>query len=220
MKYKLVCFDVDGTLIDNLEYSWQVFHDFFEVDKDRRDNAKRAFYNCEISYLEWAQHDINLWVEKKAKKEDFIRAIKNAELKLMEGATETLKELKKKNVKLAIISGSLSVILEHFIPDYKEIFDDIFLSWIDFDEEGNITKIKATSFDMEHKATALKQIAERENIQLEECVFVGDHNNDVKIAEEAGLSIAFNAHSEELKKVANIVIEKKDLREILRYVIR
>ena len=66
---------------------------------------------------------------------------------------------------------------------------------------------------------ALKQIAEREKIKLEECVFVGDHDNDLKIAEEAGLSIAFNAHSEELKKVANVVVAKKDLREILKYVL-
>lgn len=219
MKYKLVCFDVDGTLIDNVEYSWKVFHDFFEVDQKRREKAKKAFYNGEISYLEWAQHDLNLWIEKKAKKEDFIKAIKHANLKLMEGALETINELKKRNFKLAIISGSLSVILEYFIPNYKEIFDDIFLSWIDFDGEGNIRKIEATSFDMEHKATALKKIVEKEKIKLEECVFVGDHDNDLKIAEEAGLSIAFNAHSEELKKVADVCIEKKDLREILKYVL-
>jgi len=219
MRYKLVCFDVDGTLIDNVEYSWKIFHDFFKVDQARRENAKRAFYNGEISYLEWAQHDLNLWIEKKAKKEDFIKAIENANLKLMEGALETLKELKKKGVKLAIISGSLSVIVEHFIPNYKEIFDDIYLSWIDFDEESRIRKIEATSFDMEHKATALKEIAERENLKLEECAFVGDHDNDLKIAEEAGLSIAFNAHSEELKKVADVCIEKKDLREVLKHVL-
>ena len=219
MKYKLVCFDVDGTLIDNLEYSWKIFHDYFQVDQARREKAKKAFYNHKITYLEWAQHDINLWVEKKAKKEDFIKAIKHANLKLMEGAAETLSELKKRGLKLAIISGSLSVILEYFIPNYKEIFDHIFLSWIDFDEKGSIKKIKATSFDMEHKATALKQIAEKENLKLEECVFIGDHHNDVKVAQEAGLSIAFNAHSEELKKVANVCTDKKDLREILKYIL-
>lgn len=219
MRYKLVCFDVDGTLIDNLEYSWQIFHDFFDVDKEKRKNAKKAFYDGKISYLEWAKHDINLWVEKKAKKEDFVKAIKNAELKLMEGALETLKELKKRNLKLAIISGSISIILEHFIPDYREIFDDIYLSWIFFNDDGSIKEIKPTAYDMEHKATALKEIAEKEKIKLSECVFVGDHDNDVKIAEEAGLSIAFNAHSEELKRIANVNIEKKDLREVLRFVL-
>mgnify|MGYP001250179250 CR=1 FL=1 len=59
-KYKLVCFDVDGTLIDNVKFSWQVFHDYFEIDEDGRDKAKNKFFNKEITYLEWAEHDINL----------------------------------------------------------------------------------------------------------------------------------------------------------------
>ena len=219
MKYKLVCFDVDGTLVDNLEYSWQIFHDYFRVDAEKRKKAKEAFYDGKISYLEWARHDINMWVELDKKRDDFISAIKNAKLKLMNGAQDTLSELKEKGLKLAIISGSVSIIPEFLIPDFENIFDDIYLSWIFFNDDGSIKEIKPTAYDMEHKATALKKIAEKEKIKLSECVFVGDHHNDVKIAEEAGLSIAFNAHSEELKKVADVVVEKKDLREILKFVL-
>ena len=36
---------------------------------------------------------------------------------------------------------------------------------------------------------------------------------------EAGLGIAFNCKEEKLKKAADIVIEKKDLREILKYIL-
>lgn len=216
-KYKLVCFDVDGTLIDNLKFSWQIFHDYFNVDKDRREMAKRSFFNGEISYLEWAEHDIKLWKEKGAKKEDFLKAISRS--KLMDGTLETLNELKKSDIKLAIISGSLSVILEKFIPNYKELFDDVFLSWINFNEDGFISEIKATEFDMDKKADALKQIANREGISLKECVFVGDYLNDLKIIQESGLGIAFNCKEEKLRKVADIVIDKKDMREILKHIL-
>jgi phosphoserine phosphatase len=216
-KYKLVCFDVDGTLVDNVEFSWQIFHDYFKVDQVRRENAKKAFYNNEISYLEWAEHDINMWVEKNATKDDFLDAIKN--LKLMEGALETIRELKKRNIKLGIISGSLNIILEKVLPNYKETFNDVFLSRIYFDKNRKINRVEATEFDMIHKATALKNIAKRENIKLSECVFVGDHENDVKVAQIAGLGIAFNCKSENLRKVADVVIDKKDLREILKYVL-
>ncbi len=72
---------------------------------------------------------------------------------------------------------------------------------------------------MDGKAIALKKIAERENLKLSECVFIGDHNNDVKIAQEAGLAIAFNCKSDELRDTADVCIEKKDLREVLRYII-
>lgn len=216
-KYRLVCFDLDGTLIDNVKFSWQIFHDYFQTDSHKREDAKNRFFRGEITYMQWAEHDINMWREKNAKKEDFFRA--TGHLKLMEGAMETLNELKSRGMKLAIISGSLNIILEKFVPNYKEFFDDVFLSRIHFDEDGSISRIEATEFDMDAKALALRLISERENISMKECVFVGDYLNDKKIIQEAGLGIAFNCKHDELKKAADIVIEKKDLREILKHIL-
>lgn len=216
-KYKLACFDVDGTLIDNVKFSWNIFHDYFQTDQHRREDARNKFFNGNITYLQWAEHDINMWKEKDAKKEDFFKAM--GHLSLMNGAMETLKELKKQGVKLAIISGSLNVVLEKFIPNHREFFDDVFLSRIYFDEDGNIERVEATEFDMERKAEALKLIAKRENIKLEECVFVGDYLNDLKAIQEAGLGIAFNCQHDELKQAADVVIDKKDLREVLKYIL-
>ena len=216
-KYKLVCFDVDGTLVDNIKFSWQVFHDYFETDSHKREDAKNAFFSGKITYKQWAEHDISLWKEGNAKKQDFFMAMKD--LKLMNGAMETLKELKKNKIKLAIISGSLSIILERFIPNYEEFFDDVFLSRIYFGEDGYITEIDATEYDMDGKALALKKIADKEKIKLSECVFIGDYLNDLKIMQEAGLGIAFNCIHDELKQVADVVIEKKDLREVLKHIL-
>ncbi len=215
-KYKLVCFDVDGTLIDNIRFSWQIFHDYFQTDRHRREDARNKFFNGEITYMQWAEHDINLWKERNAKKHEFFEAISH--LNLMEGAIETLNELKKRGIKLAVISGSLNIMLEKFIPNYEDYFDDVFLSRIYFDENGQINKIEATEYDMDGKALALRKIAEREKIDLKECVFIGDYLNDMKIIQEAGLGIAFNCQHDELKKAADVVIEKKDLREILKYI--
>ncbi len=216
-KYKLVCFDVDGTLIDNVKFSWQIFHDYFQTDRHRREDARKKFFSGEITYMQWAEHDINLWKEKNASKEDFFRAM--GHLKLMNGAIETLEELKKNNLKLAIISGSLNVVLEKFIPNYRDFFHDVFLSRIYFDDNGNIEKIEATEFDMDAKALALRNIANREKISLKDCVFVGDYLNDIKIIKEAGLGIAFNCVHKEVKEVADVVIDRKDLREILEYIL-
>jgi phosphoserine phosphatase len=216
-KYKLVCFDVDGTLIDNVTFSWQIFHDYFQTDNHRREDARKRFFNGEISYLQWAEHDINLWKEKNPKKEDFLKAI--GHLRLMKGAMETLNELKRRGLKLAIISGSLNIILEKFLPNYNEFFDDVFISRIYFDENGCISKVDATEYDIDAKALALKKIAEREKISLKECVFVGDYLNDMKIMQEAGLGIAFNCKHDELRKVANVCIDKKDLREVLKFIL-
>ena len=84
MEYKLVCFDVDGTLVDNIEYSWQLFHDYFKTDPKEREKTRNKFFNNEITYREWAEHDINMWIEKGAKKEDFFKAMKSSKIKLMQ----------------------------------------------------------------------------------------------------------------------------------------
>ncbi|MBR9699760.1 HAD-IB family phosphatase [Candidatus Woesearchaeota archaeon] len=219
MKFKLVCFDVDGTLVDNIEYSWQLFHDHFKIEKKKREEAKEKFFTGKISYREWAEHDINLWKEKGATKKDFFEAMKSSPIALMKGARETIAALKEKGMKLAIISGTINVILEYLLPDYEELFDDIFLSRLFFDNNGHILNIQATEYDMKGKAEALKKIAARENLSLDECAFIGDHHNDVEIAKEAGLAMAFNAKSEELVKVSDVVVKEKDLKEILPYLI-
>jgi len=216
MKYKLVCFDIDGTLIDNVVYSWELFHDYLKTDKQKRVEARNLFFKGKISYKEWALHDISLWREKGAKKQDLVKAIKH--LKVMNGALETINELKKKGLKLAVISGSVNIIPETLIPNFNQVFDDIFINRLYFDKDGNIVDVEVTEFDIDEKAVALRKIVERENIKLEECVFVGDHLNDLKIIQEVGLGIAFDPKDDELRKAADVVIEKKDLREILRYI--
>jgi phosphoserine phosphatase len=69
------------------------------------------------------------------------------------------------------------------------------------------------------KADALKKVANREKIHLKHTVHIGDHHNDVGIAKIAGLSIAFDCKDDELRRVADVVIDKKDLRETLRYIL-
>jgi len=216
-KYKLVCFDVDGTLVDNVVYSWELFHNYFKVDIDKREEMKKKYYTGKINYLQWALHDMSMWMKKRATKQDFFKAMKD--LKLMQGAMETITELKKNNIKLAIISGSLDIILEKVIPNYQELFDDVFLSHLIFDKKNRLIDAKVTQYDMIKKADALRKLVKRENIDLKQTVHIGDHYNDVEIAKIAGLSIAFDCKDDTLRKTADVVIDKKDLREVLKYII-
>jgi phosphoserine phosphatase len=217
MKYDLICFDVDGTLVDNLTFSWQLFHDYFQTDKHRREDAKNKFLEGKISYSQWAHHDLEMWKEAGATKRELLDAL--GILTPMPGAIKTLNELKRKGLKLAVISGSINIVLEKIIPEFRRLFDYVYLSKIKFDDNGNITGMDVTKFDMDNKADALKEIAYKLKISLDKCVFVGDYLNDLKAIEVAGLGIAFNSKEEKLKKVADIVIENKDLSEILKHIL-
>ena len=217
MKYRLVCFDLDGTLVDETKSVWESIHIFLDIDQERRRRAKEKYYAREITYQEWADHDMVMWSERKVKKEDFLKAISH--LRLMEGARETLLELKKRGYKLVLLSGSLSLVLDLLIPDYKEVFDHIYINHIFFDEDGNISGADwlGHQSDEEGKAEELKDVCRRFGIPLEQSVFVGDEKNDLGAMEIAGLGIAFNSISERLNQAADLIIEKKDVREILRH---
>lgn len=216
MRYKLVCFDVDGTLIDELTYIWDIIHKGIGIDEEIVAKAMERFYNGEITSREWAEHDINLWVERGVTKGDLIDLVKK--LKLMEGAMETLLELKRRGYKLAVISGGLDTVLNYFIPDAERLFDHIMINRLFFGMNGKITGIEPTEFGADgYKAEGLEKIARKEGIRLDECVFVGDSDNDIEVARKAGLGIGFNPH-EKLSKACDIVVKKKDLREVLKYI--
>lgn len=216
MKYKLVAFDVDGTLVDELQYIWMLIHNEIGVDLEKVNEMTEKYYKKEISYKEWANHDIQLWVEKGVTKKELMDIVNK--LKLMNGAIETLEELKKKGYKLAVISGGLDIVLDYFIPDAEKIFDHIVIAKLVFDEEGKLTGglIPDDFDDLENKAGILEKLAEKEGISLDECAFVGDSDNDVEVMEDAGLAIGFNP-TEKIANISDVVIRKKDLREILKY---
>ncbi|NQV08642.1 HAD-IB family phosphatase [Candidatus Woesearchaeota archaeon] len=217
MKHKLIVFDVDGTIVDEIGSIWIRLHEHLDLmDDKRRIACYDKYYRGEVSYHEWAENDIKLWKEKGANKKVILEAIKD--FKEMKGARKLIETLKKNGFKIAVISGTDKTVINYVYPDYKELFDYYFFNEILFDENGEITGIETTNYDYEHKFTALKQIAEKEGIDLKECVFVGDSHNDVEIAKNSGLSIAFNCTSDELAKVSDIVIEKKDMREILKHI--
>ena len=218
MKYKLICFDVDGTLIkdqnDKKNYWWKLHEvldgkEGLDVQKERI----QLFKEGKINYKQWVDLDLQGFADKKYTKSDFERVAKLFELTT--GAQETLHELNKKGYKLAIISGSLSILIDTLFPEHP--FDDVFVNKIYFNEKGTIIRWEDTIFDQGTKHKALYDICKRENIDLAHTVFVGDGENDIDILKEAGLGIAFMPKSNKVKDAADVVIEIPDMREILKH---
>ena len=217
MKYKLVCFDLDGTIIGGIEYIWKTLYEHFELDMQERKKVMDSFMNGDITYQQWVDHAVDLLVEKGVTQSDLIRVFEN-HVFLMPGALDTLRHLKKMGYKLAVISGSVDFILEYMLPNYDTLFDDVMINRFEFDEHGKLLRGIGTPFDMAEKAEGMRVIAKREGLKLSECVFVGDNTNDVHIAEIAGLSIAFNCKSDKLAETVDVVIEEKDMTHIIKHI--
>ena len=212
LRYPLVCFDVDGTLVDDTVFIWQTLHDRFATDPRARKKAHDDFFAGRISYADWFHWDLRLLAEAGAT-EPRIREVLDT-LRPMPGAREALLELHDRGHSLAIVSGSLDLVVAHLFGDIP--FAHLLLNRVAFDAEGRIAGGTPTPYDLEGKAAGLAELCRREGISPKRAAFVGDNDNDLWIARAAGLAIAFNCKSDELRAACGIEVRGKDLRAVAR----
>lgn len=212
-RFDLVAFDVDGTLVHHPEDKtvWEVLNHRFTGSDDQNAIRWEMYKSGKISYADWVALDIAAWRDAGATRESIAASL--GELTLVAGARETMTALKSRGCRLAVISGTLDLLLDALFPDHP--FDEVYTNHVAFGADGTISHWHATPFDMDGKAVALRAIALREGIPLARCAFVGDNANDLAAATIAGVSIAFNPKSEELAAAASAVVRSRDLRDIL-----
>ncbi len=212
-RFDLVCFDVDGTLIVHPENKvvWQVLNRRFLGSHEVNDRRFRDYRDGRIAYADWVALDVGDWQAAGATRSDIIAGL--GELSLMKGAREAVSRLKDAGCRLAVVSGTIDLCLDLLFPDHP--FDEVHTNRIAFDGEGRISGWTATPYDMEGKAVALREICAREGIPRNRCAFVGDHENDIAAAREAGYSIAFNPKSPKLEAAASLTVRSGDLRDLL-----
>jgi phosphoserine phosphatase len=216
-RFDLVAFDVDGTLVHHADDKtvWELLNHRFTGSDDQNILRWDLYKKGKLSYADWVALDIASWQDAGATRDQIVACF--GPLTLVDGARETLRELKAGGARLAVISGTLDLLLDSLFPDHP--FDEVYTNRIVFDAQGTIAHWHATPFDMDGKGVALRSIALREDIPLARCAFVGDHANDLAAAKLAGFSIAFNPKSAELEAAASAVVRSRDLRAILPHLL-
>ncbi len=214
LRYPLVCFDLDGTLVDDTVYIWQTLHEHFGTDAAARRRAHDDYLAGRLPYPGWFAADLEL-LDRAGATEKAIRELL-ASLRPMRGARETLAELARRGHRLAVISGSLDIVVEALFAEVE--FDHVLINRIEFDRAGRISGGTPTLYDLEGKADGLREICRRERLSTSRAAFVGDNVNDIWVAREAGLSIAFNCKSDELRSCCKAEVTGNDLREVLELV--
>ncbi|RME23285.1 MAG: HAD family hydrolase [Deltaproteobacteria bacterium] len=208
---RLIAFDLDGTLIDGIVYLWQTLHHHFETDAEARRLAAERYFSGQIDYRSWFETDLELLRAAGANRESIEKAL--GKLKPVPGAASVLGELKKRGYRLALISGSLDVALDHFFD--RALFDVVFINEIDFAPDGSIAGGRATPYDLEKKALGLEHAASRFGLGPGQCAFVGDNINDTEVMKRAGFAIAVNPKSPEIEAIADVVIADGRLDRLL-----
>ena len=210
---ELICFDVDGTLVKHPEEMviWEVLNIRFGGNREANRRRYEMYHSGDITYDEWVALDVGDWVSAGATREEILESV--AEFSLVEGARETVGELKQRGYQLAVISGTIDIVLNTLYPGHP--FEDVYTNKIFFDDSGKLTSWQATPFDGYGKPAALRQITDRHDIQLARTAFVGDGENDVPLLGVAGVFVAYEPRSNELEAGADVVIKGDPFERLL-----
>ena len=113
------------------------------------------------------------------------------EITLTPGARTLVQTLKKLGHSVAVVSGGFTSVIE---PLIKELGITHYRANTLEVKDGALTgKVLGTIIDRAGKATALRDFAQIEGVDLEQTIAIGDGANDLDMIAIAGLGIAFNA---------------------------
>ena len=211
-KEKLVCFDVDGTLVDGV--SWLLLTKGLGCSTDKHMAIFNRARNREISFIQGERLLTKMYRDSKNATESFIRKLFR-KVKLRPGAKKAVEYLKSRNYSVFLISGAIDIYVEEVA---KKIGVDGFYanSSLEFDNNGLLSKIHYRDNQGGVKVEQLRELADSNNTNTKGIVFIGDSENDIEAFVETGRGIAIHNENDELKNVAWKVIENlEDIRTVI-----
>ena len=213
-KFKLVIFDMDGTLIQG--------RGIFVIAEKKgfKDELINKIKNDRIDFYQRSKDIAKL--SRGLDKNELLEIFRT--IKLSENVEKVISVLKEHNIKTAIATDSYNL----FADDLKDRLGIDYAFANNLITNGDIItgELEIHNKDLTQdffsgkiysicKSCALEQLCKELGISLKESIAVGDGKVDIGMIKKAGLGIAFNA-PDEVKKHADIVTD--DLTTILKYI--
>jgi len=206
---RLAVFDMDGVLADTIS-SWVFVHQHFGVNND---DSLHAYLKGDIDDLEFIRRDIGLW---KAKEPGVtagrIRDILS-EVPLMPGAAETMRRLRERGIRTAIVSAGIDLLSERIADELAMDYE--IANGLETDRTGRLSGRGVLRVKLTDKGDAVLEAARKFGAAKEDVVAVGNSRYDVSMFRMAGKGIAFSPADDSVRKSADAVVDEKDLTMVL-----
>lgn len=211
-KTKLVCFDVDGTLVDGV--SWLLLTEGLGCSPQEHLDIFHQAKSGKISFIEGERMLTKMYHDGGNATKSSIKNIFK-KVKLRSGAKPLIAYLKRRGYLIYLISGAIDIYVAEIADKLKA--DGFYAnSSLEFDKSGVLQKIHYRDNQGEVKVEQLRAIIKRLGVPIKEVVFVGDSENDIEVFKETGKGIAVHSFNDDLKKVAWKTIDSlSKIKEIL-----
>ena len=201
----LFLFDVDSTLINQEVIELIAAH--ANVQQKVKEITDRAMAG-EIDFEQSLKERVSLL---SGLESSILNSVKS-EVTLTDGASELISTLQAQGDHVAVVSGGFVEVISELmkklnIEDYKANTLEI--------ADGSLTgKVTGAIIDRKAKADYLFEL--KNKYSPKKTFAIGDGANDIDMLNAADVGIAFCAKPA-LNEIANVVILKRDLREVLNY---
>lgn len=177
-KTQVVVFDFDGTLTStkSTQTTWETIWVNLGYDITVCQSLHQRYDRKELSHEEWCNITEEKFKERNLDKSTVEKIAK--QIHLLPGVRQTFQELKQKDIKIYIISGSIHHIIRVALGSLTQFIDSIKANEFRFDEQGLLTQIIGTDYDFEGKASFISKIASELRISPKDILFVGNSVND------------------------------------------
>lgn len=202
---RLICFDVDSTLIQHEVIEMLAAYAGREAEVAAvTERAMRG----ELDFAESLHERVKALAGLDASVVEKVAR----DIQLTPGARTTIRTLKRLGYKAGVVSGGFIQVIEPLARDLDLDFARANTLEI---VDGKLTgRVIGPVIDRKAKAESLKEFAWSNGIKLHQTVAVGDGANDIDMLSTAGLGIAFNAKPA-LKEVADTSVNYPFLDQVL-----
>ena len=211
MKYRLIIFDIDGTITKHVS-SWRLIHEKLNLWNKEASKYQDRFLAGKISYKRYCELDAACW--KGIDEKEIIKLFKPIEYS--NNAKKYIKQLKKDGFKLAVVSTGLQ-----YIPDI--IKDELELDYVItnrlLSKKGILTGKVEINITYGAKGKIVKDILKRFNLKSHQAIGIGDTEGDISLAKNTGYSIAFNSSSKMLSDIVDYSCKTKNFKELYEKIV-